>query len=43
MPKELFKITKEGDKYVLYVMGKARFEDENIDVVTAEIFRICII
>ena len=43
MNKETFKITKEGDKYVLYVFGKARFEDENIDLVTAEIFRICII
>lgn len=43
MKKELFRIEKEENTYILYVYGKEYMKSDNIDLLTAEIFRIGVI
>ena len=41
--KELFRIDKKNNVYILYVYNKEYLKSENLDLLTAEIFRICIL
>ena len=43
MKKELFRIEEEDNIYILYVYGKEYMKSDNIDLLTAEMFRVCLI